>query len=125
MPPSPTVHNRWSGSRAARGRDSTDPAITARLNGISVNAACSGLRPRCCCSSKVANTPAELVVAVLMNDTSEPERRFRDRAAATGINGVTARRCCATKAKMSRTPAARLPRPTVRRPGRSRRMRQR
>jgi hypothetical protein len=58
------------------------------LNGINVKAACSGLKPRCCCSSKVANTPAELVVAVLTNDTSDPERRFFDRAAAAGIKGV-------------------------------------
>jgi hypothetical protein len=93
--------------------------MTPRLNGSSRRPARTAETPNCCCRSSVASTPAELVVAVLTNDTSVPVRRLADRHAGRGTSGSPARRCCTAKPAPRPIPAASRIQPETRRAGSS------
>ena len=83
-----------------------DAAITARLKGSRLAAACQGVRPSESCRYKVTSVMTELVVAVLSRPPSAPSRSRRDRISSSGSNGAAARRSTRTKPPASTRQAA-------------------
>lgn len=96
-----------AGRRASPGAASAEPAMTAMLNGSSMNPATRGLCPRVSCRYSVTKVIAELVVSVFSRAPAAPCRNGRCLSTALGSSGAAERRSMMTnKAAMAAVTAS-------------------